>query len=173
VGDEARSAIIIRVPLPPALTRLRRQWDWSASVGVPGHVTILFPFLPAAHLGPEVRGELAAIAAANAPFDVRFRRVGRFPDVAYLVPEPAEPFLGLTEAVVARYPGFPPYEGAFDEIVPHLTLADAASAPLDRIARDAESALPFARRAAALEVILEHQGGRWRTRWRIPLGVRP
>jgi 2'-5' RNA ligase len=172
MGDETRSAIIVRVPLPPSLVRIRRQWDWSAARGVPGHVTILFPFLPAARLDREVRAELAAVAGTHPPFDVQFRRVGRFPGVAYLVPEPAEPFARLTEAVMTRYPGYPPYEGLFDEIVPHLTLADSADGPLDRILGDALSALPLERRAAMIEVLAEDRGGRWRTRWRIPLGVR-
>ncbi len=172
MGDETRSAIIVRVPLPPSLVRIRRQWDWSAAGGVPGHVTILFPFLPAARLTLEVRAELAEIAGTHPPFDVQFRRVGRFPGVAYLVPEPAEPFVRLTEAVMARYPGYLPYEGLFDEIVPHLTLADSADIALDRILGDALSALPLERRAATIEVLVEDRGGRWRTRWRIPLGVR-
>jgi len=170
MATEPRSAIIVRVPLPARLARIRRRWDWSAGRGVPGHVTILFPFVPAARLGRDVRSELAAIAAAHPPFEVRFRRVGRFPGVAYLAPEPAEPFARLTQALVARYPAFPPYEGAFDEIVPHLTLADADGAPLDRIAEDAASALPIGLRVSTLEVIVEDGGGRWRTRWHLPLG---
>jgi 2'-5' RNA ligase len=170
MSTEPRSAIIVRVPLPARLARIRGQWDWSAVRGVPGHVTILFPFVPAARLGPGIRGELAAIAASHPPFDVRFRRVGQFPGVAYLDPEPAEPFTRLTGAVVDRWPGFPPYEGAFDEVVPHLTVADGDGAPLGRIAEDALAALPFDRRVSRLEVIVEGGDARWRTRWRLPLG---
>jgi 2'-5' RNA ligase len=172
VDTEPASAIVVRVPLPRALERSRRRWDWAAGVGAPAHVTILFPFLPVGRLGPAVRTELAAIAASHGAFDVRFRRVGRFPGVVYLAPEPAAPFTRLTSAVVARYPDFPPYGGAFDSVIPHLTIAESADGPLDTIAAGARAALPFDHRVAALEVIIEGGDGRWHSRWRVPLGVR-
>lgn len=173
VPAEPASAIVVRISVPRALQRLRATWDRSASVGVPAHVTILFPFLPAERLLPEVHRELAAIAATQAPFEVRFERVGRFPDVVYLAPEPAAPFVALTNAFVARYPELPPYGGAFDEVIPHLTVAESADAPLDEVAAAARRVLPFHHRVASLEVLAEGGESRWRTHWRLPLGVRP
>jgi 2'-5' RNA ligase len=170
VATEPASAIVVRIAVPPALERSRRQWDWAAGAGVPAHVTILFPFLPVGRLEPAVRAEVAAIAAAHDPFDVRFRRLGRFPGVVYLEPEPSAPFANLTEAVVRRFPDFPPYDGAFAEVVPHLTVAESEAAPLDEIAAHARAVLPFERRVSALEVIVEGGDGRWRTCWRLPLG---
>jgi 2'-5' RNA ligase len=173
IGTEPASAIVVRVAVPSRLERLRRSWDWAASVGVPAHVTVLFPFLPAEGLVPSVRRELAAIAADHPPFDVRFPRVGRFPGVVYVEPEPAGPFRRITDAVVARFPAYPPYEGAFDIVIPHLTIAEGADRPLDDIAARAEHALPFIRHVSALEVLIEGGDGRWHRRWRVPLGVRP
>jgi len=170
---EPASAIVVRIPVPHAIERARRRWDSGARAGVPAHVTILFPFLPAGRLGPGIRRALATIAVAHEPFDVRFARAGRFTDVVYLAPEPSAPFVRLTEAVVARFPAYPPYEGAFDEVIPHLTVADSHDAPLDEMATQARAELPFDHRVAALEVIVEGGDGRWRTRWRLPLGVRP
>lgn len=172
VTPEPASAIVARVPVPPALEHLRRRWDLAAGTGVPAHVTILFPFLSADALLPALRRDLAAIARAHQPFDVRFERVDGFPGVVYVRPEPATPFLRLTEAFVARFPEFPPYGGAFDEVIPHLTVAESKGAPLDEIAAAARRALPFRHRVAALEVLVEGGEGRWRTRWRLPLGVR-
>ena len=169
---EPASAIVARVPVPPALDRLRTSWDWAASVGVPAHVTVLFPFLPAERLRPEVRRELAAVAAAHPPFDVRFQQVGRFPGVVYVAPEPASPFIRLTEAVVALYPELPPYGGAFDDVIPHLTIAESEEAPLDDIAAAAATVLPFRYRVSTLEVLVEGGEGRWHRRWRLALGVR-
>ena len=171
-ATEPASAIVVRVPVPRALERSRRRWDWAAGVGVPAHVTVLFPFLPVGRLGAEVRGGLAAIAAAHEPFDVRFSRVGRFPGVVYLAPEPSGPFTRLTEAVVAGYPDFPPYGGAFDEVIPHLTIAESEVAPLDEVATAAGAILPLERRVWAIEVIVEGGDGRWRSHWRIRLGIR-
>lgn len=44
--------------------------------------------------------------------------------VLWLAPEPAAIFRDLTMAVVEAFPEYPPYEGHFDEVVPHLTIAD-------------------------------------------------
>jgi 2'-5' RNA ligase len=172
VATEPASAIVVRVPLPRPMAQLRKHWDWAAGVGVPPHVTILFPFLPVGRLEPDVRREIATIAAAHDPFDVRFARVGRFPGVVFLAPEPSKPFARLTAALVARYPDFPPYGGVFDEVIPHLTITESEDAPFDAIAARAAGALPFRHHVSALEALVEGAEGRWHTRWRIPLGVR-
>jgi 2'-5' RNA ligase len=164
------SAVIVRVPVPPSIERLRRRWDRAASVGVPAHVTLLFPFLAPGDLAPNARRELASIAADNEPFDVTFASVGRFPNVVYLMPAPSGPFTRLTEAVFARFPGFPPYEGAFAEVIPHLTVAESTSAPHDEIAREAAALLPIRHRIMTLEVLVEGAEGRWHGHWRLPLG---
>jgi 2'-5' RNA ligase len=168
------SAVIVRIPVPPAIERLRRRWDRAASIGVPAHVTVLFPFLTPADLAPDARRELASIAADAEPFDVTFASVGRFPSVTYLMPEPSGPFARLTEAVFATFPGFPPYEGAFEVVIPHLTVAESTSAPHDEIAREAATLLPVRHRITTLEVLVEGAEGRWHGHWRLTLGrVRP
>jgi 2'-5' RNA ligase len=164
------SAVVVRVALAPQLEQIRRHDDLAASLGVPAHVTLLFPFLPVTRLEPPIRRALAEIAATVQPFDVRFQRVGRFPGVVYLMPEPAVPFLGLTHAIAARFPDHQPYEGAFDEVVPHLTLVESSTAPLDEIAVAAERHLPVTWHVDAMEVLVEQPGEHWRSHWRIPLG---
>ena len=49
------------------------------------------------------------------------------------MPEPAEPFVELTEALVQNFPEYPPYGGAFSTVTPHLTVADK-SAELSAVA---------------------------------------
>ncbi len=169
---EPASAIVLRVPVPPGLERLRRRWDTAARAGIPAHVTILYPFVPASDLAAADRSTLALVARRVEPFEVSFRRVGRFPTVVYLSPEPSAPISTLTDAVVASYPDRLPYGGAFEEVVPHLTVTEAETAPFDEIALDAARWLPFTFRATALEVLVESTGGRWRRHWRLPLGIR-
>ncbi|HSK53190.1 MAG TPA: 2'-5' RNA ligase family protein [Clostridia bacterium] len=171
-----RSAVIVRVRLPRRLERLRVRRDPSAASGIPAHVTILFPFLATSELTPAVRRSLTAIAGALAPFEVRFGRTGRFLDTLWLAPVPAEPFVALTEAVVAAFPGHPPYEGIHDEVIPHCTIALGDAATLDRVERLASRELPFGQTVRALEVIAEDGEGGWRRHWRIRFrgaGVRP
>jgi 2'-5' RNA ligase len=170
VPSEQTSAIIVRVPIPAGIERVRRRWDRAASLGVPPHVTILFPFFSPDRLEPPVRHELWAIAAAHVPFDVRFASVGRFPGLAYLAPEPAVEFTSLTEACVARFPDFQPYGGAHEDVVPHLTVVESDEAPMAEITSALERHLPFSHRVQALEVITPTQAGPWRLRWRLPLG---
>ena len=166
------SGVVVRVPLAAPLERLRRSGDFAASVGVPAHVTLLFPFMPAQALRPPVRRALAEIAATIEPFDTRFAEVGRFPGVVYLVPEPRTRFTELTDAIAARFPAYQPYEGAFEEVIPHLTLVESATAPLDDIADAAQRHLPFTHRVSVMEVLVEGPDARWRGHWRIPFGRR-
>jgi 2'-5' RNA ligase len=107
--------------------------------GLPAHVTLLFPFPePDADVVAATRETLAGVEA----FDVVFREVRRFPNVPYLVPEPAEPFVALTGALVTRFPAWQPYGGKFDDVIPHLTIADAdAPPPLPAHARAVEAVL--------------------------------
>lgn len=42
----------------------------------------------------------------------------------WLAPEPAAPFAALTAAVHAAFPQYPPFGGAFAEVIPHLTVGD-------------------------------------------------
>ena len=143
---------------------------------MPPHVTVLYPFLPAAKLAPAVRQMLAAIAGGVAPFDVRFARLGRFPGVVYLAPEPDSTISALTRAIHALFPDYPPYEGAFKEVIPHLTITEARDPEIDEamlrsVAAEAARDLPFRVRIERLEVIVEGADGRWRGGWRLALGT--
>ncbi len=165
------SGVVIRVRLPPSLERLRRHEDFAASVGAPAHVTLLFPFMAVAELRPPIRRALEEIAADVEPFEVGFATVGRFPGAVYLDPDPAGPFVALTEAIATRFPEYQPYEGAFDDVIPHLTLVESATAPLDQIAVAAKRHLPFTGRVAVMEVLVEGPDERWRGLWKIRLGA--
>jgi 2'-5' RNA ligase len=169
---EPITGIAVPIRLPPRLARLRRRWDYAAGVGAGSHVTALYPFMPVADLTPDVRRELAAIAALVAPFEVRFARAQRWDTVVWLAPEPAEPFRALTEAISARWPAYPPYGGVHDVVIPHLTVTESDDAPLEAIAAAAAADLPFTARARALELWRQDESERWHPHWRMPLGDR-
>ena len=166
-----RSGVIVRIRLPPELEELRQRHDPVAPSGVPAHVTVLFPFLVTSDLTPAVRRRVAGVARQVRPFDVRFVRTGRFPNVLWLGPEPDRPFIDLTERLAAVFPDHPPYDGAHADIVPHLTLAIGPDAEVERLERKVTRAgVTFRRRVQALEVIAEDADDRWHARWRLPLG---
>jgi 2'-5' RNA ligase len=151
-----------------------RTCEAKPSTGVPPHITLVFPFAPAARLDRALLDALAGIFAAVPAFDFELRTSRRFPAALYLAPEPAPAFERLTDAVVRRFPEFRPYGGAFDSVVPHLTVAQGDDALLDEAEADVRRALPI--RALAREALLleeaEPDGARWRARRRLPLGGR-
>src|SRR3954470_11229681 len=156
-----RTALIVEVPeAEPAVGELRLQHDSSAARGVPAHITILFPFADAADVDDEALGQLFA---RFRPFDFTLDRVERFQEGAvWLHPEPSLPFVDLTAAVAQRWPEHPPYEGAFDEPIPHLTVSET---PLDL-----DVQLPIAAQAREITLIEEDDvTGRWSKRRAYPL----
>ncbi|GIH73534.1 2'-5' RNA ligase family protein [Sphaerimonospora thailandensis] len=165
------TALVVAVPeSEPVVGRWRERFDSSAACGVSAHVTVLYPFLPADRIDDRLLAELRELFAAHAPFEVRFDRCGRFPAVLYLAPEPAMPFTKLTEAVVARWPEAPPYGGQFDQIIPHLTVAETADPRIgDEIEADLLPRLPINTHADAV-TLLVCDGLRWRAATTFPLG---
>jgi 2'-5' RNA ligase len=155
-----RTALIVAIPeAEPAVGALRLEHDWSAPLGVPAHVTILFPFAAGAEVDEEA---IAEVIAGFPAFDFELDRVGRFEGgPVWLHPEPSEPFTALTAAVWHRFPDYPPYEGAHDTVVPHLTVSYE---PID-----VDIELPIRARAHAVTLIEEAADGRWSVRRVFPL----
>jgi 2'-5' RNA ligase len=159
-----RTALIVAVPeAEPHVAELRLAHDSSAALGVPAHITILFPFAPVDDVDEDAIGELLA---ARPAFDFELASVEHFDDgVTYLAPVPAEPFAALTRAVAERWPAYPPYEGMFETVIPHLTVGETVL----------ELDVPLPITCHTREVLLiEEYGpdGRWRLRRRVPLGWR-
>ena len=138
-----RTALIVPVPEAAAY--------YQPGNGVPAHVTVLFPFLE-----PEAIDEdaLAAVLTPFPAFEFTLDRFERFEDgTPWLHPSPPTRFVDLTAAVWQRWPECPPYGGAFDEIIPHVTVT-VGDVPL-----------PIACRAAAVALIEEsEEDGRWSER---------
>jgi 2'-5' RNA ligase len=167
------TGIAIPMRIPPPLAAIRRRWDEAALAGARSHVTVLYPFVPVAHLVAADRATLAGIARAVEPFDVRFERVRRIDDgVVWVEPEPAEPFRRLTAAVHARWPDYPPYEGRFDEVIPHLTIVESDVVSLAPIEVAALASVPFIARASRMELWRQDDAGRWHPHWLMRLGRR-
>ena len=169
----ARGASAVVVPVPeaePAVAAWRARFDPSAAMGMPAHVTALYPFLVEPRLTPEVMKRLAAVCGGLPVLDVEFSRFGRFPGVLYLAPEPADGLREVTLAIVEQWPETPPYGGAFDTIVPHLTLADGREEPDPRLEPEVRRALPIRARLPEA-ALLVFDGSRWQRRARLPFGA--
>ena len=143
----------------------------STSRDLPPHVTVLWPFLPAEEVDEAVERELEALLADVAPFGFALTHVSGFTDVAILAPEPAEPFVALTELLWHEWPECPPFGGAYEEIVPHLTVAmDPTPAQRETIRETLASRLPVVATADSVLLIAEVGDGVVLERRRFALG---
>ena len=169
------TAVVIAFPeLSPTVDGWREQTcDDRPSIGVPPHVTLLYPFVPAEMADGALDG-LRELFAATSSFDVSFRELRRWPEMAYLAPEPPEPFTQLTEAILERWPDYPPYGGIHETVIPHLTVAYGDDVLLGEVEEDVTPKLPID--AHVTEVVLLEElepDVRWSERARFPLRSEP
>ena len=172
----SESALVVLAPEAESIVKAYRdEHDPAAALGVPAHVTVLYPFHPLA-LAPAARARLTALFAEHEPFDYALASVGRFPTVLYLAPDPAEPFRRLTLRVAAAFPEYPPYGGRHSHIIPHLTVANTQdTARLEAVTAHFQATcrahLPLRLRATAV-TLLEYDQGAWQMVATFPLGAR-
>lgn len=169
------SALVAVVPEAEFLAKpFHERYDPSAALGVPAHITLLYPFKPPDQIDAAMLAQLSGSFARFAPIAFELQSIRRFPDVLYLAPEPPEPFRELTRAISAWHSETPPYGGKWPDIVPHLSVASASGQrELDRIAHEfaqaARDVLPI--KATVREVsLLERRKGRWQVRTAFELG---
>jgi 2'-5' RNA ligase len=168
--ERGQSAVVVPVPdAEPLVAGWRRRLDPSAAVGMPAHITLLVPFLREERLTDEVVLWLRELCGAMPVLDVAFRRAARFPSVLYLDPEPRSELRGMALAIAARW-DTPPYGGAFDEVVPHLTVADGAPDEALAVAEAAVArGLPLTTRLTEAQLMV-FDGDGWGCRERLPFG---
>ena len=166
-----QSALLIPVPeADEVVGRWRYEYDPVAAAGVPAHITLIVPWLPPAAIGEAdlavLEEELSGVTAFD--FDlVRVEWFGR--RVLWVAPQPADPFLKLTERLADRF-GTPPWEDEFDEVIPHLTVAHATDGvELAPVATEIASRLPLRCRAGEVWVMVGGGADRWELRHRIRL----
>jgi len=171
------SALVVLVPeAEPLVNPFRQEFDPSAAQGVPAHITINYPFQAITDKSrQQVYASLEALFKGFQAYEYSLKENRRFPGVLYLAPEPEQPFKELIQAVANRFPESPPYEGVFDEVIPHLTVADVEEeAVLDRVSFDftaiSRGRLPVHSRANAV-CLLDNREGLWKHRKAFPLRV--
>jgi 2'-5' RNA ligase len=164
------TALVVVVPeAEPLVSEWRAQYDSSAQRGVPAHITLLYPFVPTEKVDEELLRGLRELFAQQPPITYELPRVARFPEVAWLAPEPPEPFKALTELIVARFPDYLPYEGVHDEVIPHLTVAEGRTELQDRVEAALSSHLPISGHATDVALLFEDDESLWHQAHRFPL----
>jgi 2'-5' RNA ligase len=169
------SALIVEIPeAEPLVADWRAAHDPSAALGVPPHVTILFPFVPPGSVSPDVLAAIRGLAGSQAPFTARLGRVERRADVVWLTVEPEDRFRALVRAAWSRFPDWPPYGGRFDDVIPHLTIGQGDGTTMADLSQEVELAImdrpPLIARIDALSLFVSG-GGHWSRTARFPLGA--
>ena len=168
------TALICRVPEAERyIAHYRQRFDPSARRNVPAHVTILYPFMAPPLVDAGVLVTLQGIADSVPCFSYRMAETRRFPVALYLAPDPGIPFATLTDRVHHAFPDYPPFDGKFDTVVPHVTVAHGDEPLLCEIEVELRIALPGAGVAArcAELVLIENSTGRWEQMHVFPLGA--
>ena len=159
------SAFIVKVPSAERLIGdLRERFDATAQLGVPAHITVLYPFMDPAHVTPSVLHQAREALGRVASFDYSFEGVGRFQTTAYLAPFPSAPFIAMTAYLVQAFPGFAPYGGEHAGSIPHLTVAHGDASHAETAAAELENRLrlygPIEAHCSSV-VLIEDSSGRW------------
>ena len=171
-GEE--SALVLHIPeVEDLVGPYRLQWDPSAKLGVPAHVTLLYPFMPPSLIDAGQILKLGELFADFPSLDISFNEIRRWPEVLYLHPSPSAPVKALMGGIMDAYPIYPPYGRENLEAVPHLTVAQADHPHmLDEIGRlfnqAAVNVLPIQARVDEVTV-MQKRGGSWRITHRFPL----
>jgi 2'-5' RNA ligase len=168
------SALLLPVPeAEPSVRRHRFRYDAVALRGVPAHITVLFPFMPPDKITDEVLGAVREVLTRYPAFRFSLTRLERFPEGAlYLAPDPAEPFVRLTTALVKRFPRYRPYGGAYADVIPHLTVAQLPEAATVDEVSAIRSSLPIRSEAREILLMVEGDDRQWQMRSRFALDGR-
>jgi 2'-5' RNA ligase len=165
-----QTGLVLALPALDASLRRWRRRDPAARLGMPAHVTLIYPFMDSRSVDDDVRARLRDLSASLPPLELQFDRIGDFRGGLWL--ELAEPrgVLGLISALAEAFPDWPPYGGAFETPVPHLTIAQAPEPLLAPMRREVPRVLPLAARAEAVSLYARFDEG-WVPIERFALGA--
>lgn len=172
----AHSLILIPVPEAEFVVRPRLERGWAEHLPAgpeetAAHITLLGPFAALDAIDDGLVYELGSFFADVLPFAFEITGIREFPGGAtYLTPEPAAPFRTLTHELFKRFPEYPPYGGAFDDVVPHLTVPIPQGEDVDQLRFEVGPRLPIS--AHAREAVLYwREPGAGRTLETFPFGT--
>ncbi|MEV7585325.1 2'-5' RNA ligase family protein [Streptomyces erythrochromogenes] len=170
--EPGTTAVVILVPDADPLLEAARGIDPAlVRLGVPAHVSLLYPFVPEPALTRQDEDDVRSLAASFPAPDLLLEDMVTAPGfVAVPVPE-LQP---VVDAFHARWPGLRPYGGRFGaRPAAHVTVAMGADDPAtaDRVRTAVGCLLPLRARAAAVQLVVLTEGG-WRPRFTAPLGAR-
>jgi lincosamide nucleotidyltransferase A/C/D/E len=176
--ESRKPSTLLLVPFftfPPGLWRLCRLYHNDLDL-IPPHVTVAFPFLPLESVTAEVVGQLSQLFDETPAVDFELNEIRWFDtNVVYLAPSRDDAFRSIIETLQRMFPDFHPYDGAFDSVVPHVTLSEHGSlADRQAVGQQAPEYLPISARASHVWMMSnERRPGEWSIVKIFPLGSTP
>lgn len=167
-----QSGLVIPVPAAdPLLASVAARYPGTVRVGVPAHVTLLYPFIAADELDEQITNALGELLVKQVPMTVEFAECYRRGGFVALRPDPVAGLSELSNATRRQWPDVKPYGGLYgDDVELHLTVAMSSSEKTAAtIEREVTADLPIA--AELREVWLVAFEGRWKLRQRFELGA--
>lgn len=127
--------------------------------------TLLYPFHAASRAEKEI-GNLVEFFSATPAFEFSLTEVRQFPRTAYLHPDVPQRFTEIIRKLSDKWPDCRPYRGAFQDIIPHLTVADQVDVQVLHLVRDRLlHQLPIVCLAKEAWLLCSNENGLWsRTR---------
>ncbi|MEB3368890.1 2'-5' RNA ligase family protein [Saccharopolyspora mangrovi] len=166
-----KTGVVVPVPgAQPLLDAVAERCPDTVRTGVPAHLSLLYPFVPAAELDQQADSALTGVFARASPLSVTFAGIVRSGGFLALRPEPADGVAALASAVRSRWPEVVPYGGRYDAD-PHLTVAMRTTE--QRAGAIERELLPnwVPLSAELREAWLVEFDGQWRVRSRSPFGA--
>jgi 2'-5' RNA ligase len=171
--EERETAVVIVVDVADLDTVYREEFPSFHALGIPLHVTLRYPFVRPGDLDAALP-RLAEVLKKHHRFDFTLTELKTFPRTVWVAPEPAAPFVALTEAIEAAFPETP--HRVFAEVIPHVTLVDGLEESrlgetVQRLRPVVEPLLPVTLSADAVVVLAEQEDGRMPIVARLPIGA--
>ena len=154
-----QTGLVLSLPALSPVLRTWRRHDPAARRGMAPHVTLLHPFMDSRVFDDLARTRVAAALAGAEPIELTFDRVGRFTGGVWLELAEPEPVSALIAALVRAFPDWPPFDGAFEEVIPHLTVAQGPPGLCDRMEQEVPRRLPLRARAEAVTMFARSEDG--------------
>jgi len=173
VSRPLETALVLVLDDAEPFDSVRRDFATATvALGIPFHVTLLYPFAPRDELTDAVIAETRALFAAREPIEFSLTRIATWPDVVYAVPEPDAALRECMRALYQLFPSWPPYGGEHAEVVPHATLGEDVDATrvVAEIERRLAGELPRHYKLDAAMLLEEFALDEWRPRERFPFG---
>lgn len=172
--EERETAVVVVVDVASLDSVYRDEYPAFHALGIPLHVTLLYPFVRPGELDAALP-RLQEVLERHRRFDFTLTKLKTFPRTVWIAPDPAAPFIALTEAIEAAFPQAPRMSGAFAEVIPHVTLVDGLEEStleetVERLRPVVEPLLPVTLSADEVVVLVEQEDGHMPIVARVPIG---